>query len=137
MSKKENTNKINNNIDDSKYSVKYRLPLNIPEGFEIYSSLEVLNSSKVEYKDFVITNIVKSRNVFSNIGAAFKSIVGGNIKAYTYLTNNIRNEVTEHLIKMAKEKNANAIIGYRCEITEIADGIIDFVAYGTAVKFVR
>ena len=119
------------------YNSKFKTKLEIPKDFEIYSSMEVIGHKNVEYKEFLITNLTKSRNIFSNIGAGFKSLVGGNIKALTYLTNNTRNEVISNLIKMAQEKDANAIIGLRCEVTEIAQGILDFVVYGTAVKFER
>ena len=118
------------------HNKKFKTELEL-NGFEIYSSFEVLNSKNVKYIKFVITNVTKSRNMFSNIGSGFKSIVGGNIKGLTYLTNNTRNEVITELVDIAKKDGANAIIGLRCEVTEIAQSMLDFVAYGTAVKYER
>lgn len=123
--------------NDNKYDSKYKTELEIPEGFEIYSSMEVIGHKNTTYKKFLMTNLTKSRNAFSALGSSFKSIVGGNIKGLTYLTNNTRNEVIDKLINLAIAEGANAIIGLRCEVTELLPGILDFVVYGTAVYFER
>jgi len=94
----------------------------------------VQTPENAEYKGLVVTNKVKSRNIVSNIGAGFKSIVGGNIGGLTKLTSTTRTEVINQLKKDAKDLGANAIYGFRLNTTSISSDYIDIVAYGTAVK---
>lgn len=77
--------------------------------------------------------IVRSRNVFVNIGAAFQTIVGGNITAWTNLCEQTRAEAFQIMIQHATEVGANAIIGARYDATELSSGVTEVLAYGTAV----
>jgi uncharacterized protein YbjQ (UPF0145 family) len=77
--------------------------------------------------------IVRSRSVLGNIGAALQSFVGGNITLYTELAENAREDAYRLMIEHAAERGANAIIGVRYDANEIADGITEVLAYGTAV----
>ncbi|HYO99172.1 MAG TPA: YbjQ family protein, partial [Pyrinomonadaceae bacterium] len=54
--------------------------------------------------------VVRSRNLFVNIGAVFNSMVGGNITAWTNLCELTRREAFEIMVQHATELNANAII---------------------------
>ncbi|HLL70346.1 MAG TPA: YbjQ family protein [Pyrinomonadaceae bacterium] len=77
--------------------------------------------------------VVRSRNLFVNIGAVFNSMVGGNITAWTNLCEMTRREAFEIMVQHATELNANAIIGARYDATELGTGITEVLAYGTAV----
>ncbi|HEX8455802.1 MAG TPA: YbjQ family protein [Pyrinomonadaceae bacterium] len=77
--------------------------------------------------------VVRSRNLFVNIGAVFNSMVGGNITAWTNLCEQTRREAFEIMIQHATEVGANAIIGARYDATELGSGITEVLAYGTAV----
>lgn len=77
--------------------------------------------------------VVRSRNLFVNIGAAFQSMVGGNITAWTKLCEQTRKDAFEIMIQHATELGANAIVGARYDTTELAGGITEVLAYGTAV----
>ena len=77
--------------------------------------------------------VVRSRNIFVNIGAVFNQLVGGNITAWTNLCEQARREAFEIMIQHATEVGANAIIGARYDATEIATGVTEVLAYGTAV----
>lgn len=77
--------------------------------------------------------VVRSRNVFVNIGAAFQSLAGGNITAWTKLCEQTRSEAFDIMVQHASELGANAIIGARYDATEIASGATEVLAYGTAV----
>ena len=76
---------------------------------------------------------VRSRNVVSNIGASIQILFGGNISVYTKLAETARQEAYDLMIKNAAEVGANAIIAMRYDANEIADGITEVLAYGTAV----
>ena len=63
--------------------------------------------------------IVRSRNLFVNIGAMFNSLVGGNITAWTNLCESTRRDAFDIMIQHATELGANAIIGARYDATEV------------------
>ena len=77
--------------------------------------------------------VVRSRNIFVNIGASFQTLVGGNITAWTNLCESTRRDAFEIMIQHATELGANAIIGARYDATEVASGASEVLAYGTAV----
>ncbi|MBM4158061.1 MAG: YbjQ family protein [Ignavibacteria bacterium] len=77
--------------------------------------------------------IVRSRNLFANIGAAFQTVVGGNITLYTELCEKTRSDAFELMVKHADEVGANALIGIRYDATEVMSGVTEVLAYGTAV----
>jgi uncharacterized protein YbjQ (UPF0145 family) len=77
--------------------------------------------------------VVRSRNLFVNIGAVFNSMVGGNITAWTNLCEATRRDAFEIMVQHATELGANAIIGARYDATELGSGITEVLAYGTAV----
>ena len=67
----------------------------------------------MEYKGLVLASKVKSRNVFSDIGAGFKSMVGGEIKGMSKLTSDLRDELLWELKEKAANIGANAVVGLR------------------------
>ncbi|MCA1629337.1 MAG: YbjQ family protein [Acidobacteria bacterium] len=77
--------------------------------------------------------VVRSRNLFINIGAVFNQMVGGNITAWTSLCEQTRREAFDIMVQHATELGANAIIGARYDATELATGVTEVLAYGTAV----
>ena len=77
--------------------------------------------------------VVRSRNIFVNIGASFQTLVGGNITAWTNLCETTRKDAFEIMIQHATELGANAIIGARYDATEVSSGTTEVLAYGTAV----
>jgi uncharacterized protein YbjQ (UPF0145 family) len=77
--------------------------------------------------------VVRSRNLFVNIGAIFNSMVGGNITAWTNLCETTRRDAFDIMVQHATELGANAIIGARYDATEIAQGATEVLSYGTAV----
>ena len=80
---------------------------------------------------------VRSRSVIGNIGAGIQSLFGGNITIYTELAAKARAEAFDLMVEHAASAGANAIIGMRYDANEIADGITEVLAYGTAVVVER
>lgn len=77
--------------------------------------------------------IVRSRNAFSNIGAGFRTIVGGEVKGYTKLLAGTREQAMERLRAEAASKGANAILMMRFDSGDLGPQMNEVVAYGTAV----
>jgi uncharacterized protein YbjQ (UPF0145 family) len=76
---------------------------------------------------------VRSRSVIGNIGAGIQAMFGGNISLYTELCEHARQEAFEIMLRHGGEVGANAIIGMRYDANEVAQGITEVLAYGTAV----
>jgi uncharacterized protein YbjQ (UPF0145 family) len=81
--------------------------------------------------------IVRARNAFSNIGASFRTVLGGEAKGYTQLLADSRNQAVERLKDAARERGANAVLAMRFDCNEIADIMSEVAAYGTAVRIRR
>jgi uncharacterized protein YbjQ (UPF0145 family) len=77
--------------------------------------------------------IVRARNVFSNIGASFRTVFGGESKGYTQLLSDSRQEAVDRLKDAARQRGANAVLAMRFDCNEIADIMSEVAAYGTAV----
>ncbi len=76
---------------------------------------------------------VRSRNVGSQIGAQFKSLVGGELKGLTKALQDSRQEVTLRLIAEATAKGANCVLAMRFDTSEMGGIWTEICAYGTAV----
>lgn len=81
--------------------------------------------------------IARSRNLASNIGAGLKSIIGGEIGAYTKMLTDSRTEAIERLKQAASEKGANAVLAMRFDTSEMGNTMNEVAAYGTAVKITK
>jgi len=87
----------------------------------------------VEVHGEVFGLIVRARNVFSNIGASFRTVFGGEVGGYTKLLSESREHAVDRLKEAAAAKGANAVIAMRFDCNEIADIMSEVAAYGTAV----
>jgi uncharacterized protein YbjQ (UPF0145 family) len=91
----------------------------------------------VEVHGEVFGLIVRARNVFSNIGAGFRTVFGGEAKGYTTLLTDSRNQAIERLREHAVQRGGNAVLAMRFDCNEIADMMSEVAAYGTAVTVRR
>ena len=76
---------------------------------------------------------VRSRSIVGNIGAALQTLAGGNITIYTQLCERAREDAFRLMMDHATETGANAVIGMRYDANEVAAGVTEVLAYGTAV----
>jgi len=111
-------------ISDPKLTVSGQMVTTAFElpGYRVHQSLGVVRGI-----------VVRSRNLFVNLGAVFNSMVGGNITAWTNLCESTRRDAFDIMIQHATELGANAIIGARYDATEVSSGATEVLAYGTAV----
>ena len=77
---------------------------------------------------------VRSRNAFSQLGAGFKSLVGGELKGMTKALVDSRQQVIDRMVEEAEKKGANAIVAMRFDTSEMGDTWTEICAYGTAVR---
>ena len=76
---------------------------------------------------------VRSRNLGSQLGAGFKSMMGGELRGMTKMLTQSRTEAQDRLAEAAQAKGADAILAMRFETSEFQAGQ-EMCAYGTAVK---
>jgi len=76
---------------------------------------------------------VRSRSLIGNIGAGIQTLFGGNISLYQELCEKARQEAYEIMIMHAEQIGANAIIGMRYDANDVAAGVTEVLAYGTAL----
>ena len=81
--------------------------------------------------------VVRSRSIVGNIGASLQTLVGGNITLYTELCERARADAFRLMLDHAAESGANAVIGVRYDANEVAAGVTEVLAYGTAVVVER
>jgi len=77
--------------------------------------------------------VVRSRNLFANLGAGLQTLVGGNITILTDLCEKTRQDAFNMMIQHAAEHGANAVIMARYDANELMQGVTEVLAYGTAV----
>lgn len=78
-------------------------------------------------------NTVRAKHVGRDIMAGFKNIAGGELRGYTELLTESRNEATQRMIAQAQQMGANAVVNVRFTTASIAGGAAEMYAYGTAV----
>ncbi|VDG20667.1 Hypothetical protein [Lactobacillus sakei subsp. sakei 23K] [Lactiplantibacillus mudanjiangensis] len=78
----------------------------------------------------------QSKNVFKNIGASLKNVVGGEIKAYTKMLDKSREIAIDRLRSEAEKVGGDAVVMMRFDSGSIGSDMQSVAAYGTAVKFV-
>jgi uncharacterized protein YbjQ (UPF0145 family) len=101
----------------------------------------LVNTDYISGKDFEILGMVKGatiqcKNIGKDIGAGLKSIVGGEMKAYTEMMDQARDIATNRMVQAAEELGADAVVNVRFTTSAIAQGAAEVIVYGTAVKFV-
>ncbi len=79
-------------------------------------------------------NRVKAAHVGRDILAALRNLVGGEVKEYADLLTSVREAAVDDMVHEANILGANAIIGIRFASSQIASGMAEILAYGTAVK---
>jgi uncharacterized protein YbjQ (UPF0145 family) len=100
----------------------------------VTTSNYIPNREVVEVLGVVKGNTVRARNIGRDIGAALKSVVGGEVKTYTDMTTNARDEAYNRMVNEAIKLGADAIIDMRYSTSLVMQGASEMLAYGTAVK---
>ena len=81
----------------------------------------------------VTDSTVREKHIAKDIFAGLKNIVGGELKAYTELLNESRNEALQRMMVDASSRGANAIVNVRFATSNVAAGASELFCYGTAV----
>ena len=101
----------------------------------------LVNTDYITGKEFEMLGLVKgstiqSKNVGKDITQGFKTLVGGELKAYNEMMNEARALATKRMVEEAEHLGADAIVNIRYASSAIMQGAAEVIAYGTAVKIV-
>ena len=105
-------------------------------GFQmLIISSDTIPGKEIEMLGLVKGHTVQTVNVLKDIGAGFKTLVGGELKKYNEMMSNARNIATGRMEAEAQALGADAIVGVRYTTSSIMQGAAEILAYGTAVKY--
>lgn len=102
----------------------------------IVTTTEKIPGHNYEVISEVFGVTTQSKNLFKNIGASLKNVVGGEIKAYTEMIHEARDKAISRLREEAASQGADAVVMMRFDSGSIGGDMQSVVAYGTAVKFI-
>ncbi|MCI8936282.1 MAG: YbjQ family protein [Lachnospiraceae bacterium] len=101
----------------------------------ILVNTDYINGKELEMLGLVKGSTIQSKNIGRDITQSFKTLVGGELKAYTDMMNEARDLATERMIAEAERLSADAIVNVRYASSAVMQGAAEVMAYGTAVKF--
>jgi uncharacterized protein YbjQ (UPF0145 family) len=87
-----------------------------------------------EFYGVVTGSTVRAKHIGKDILAGLKNIVGGELKSYTELLSEARQEALQRMIAEAQSMGANAVVNVRFSTSSISQGAAELFAYGTAVR---
>jgi uncharacterized protein YbjQ (UPF0145 family) len=100
----------------------------------LISNIEIVPGRKVvEHLGLVQGSTVRAKHVGRDIAASFKNVFGGELKGYTELLNDSREEAIQRMIAQAESIGANAVLNVRFSTSSVAQGAAELFVYGTAV----
>jgi uncharacterized protein YbjQ (UPF0145 family) len=102
----------------------------------ILVNTDYISGKNLEMLGLVKGSTIQSKNVGRDITQSFKTLVGGELKAYNEMMNDARALATKRMVAEAEELGADAVVNIRYSSSAIMQGAAEVIAYGTAVKFV-
>jgi len=100
----------------------------------IVTNIETVPGQQIiKHLGLVSGNTVRSKHAGRDIMAGLKNIFGGELRGYTELLTESREEATKRMIEQAKAIGANAVVNVRFSTSSVAAGAAELFAYGTAV----
>lgn len=96
---------------------------------------ETIAGKELEPLGLVKGSTIQSKHLGKDISQGFKTLVGGELKAYTEMMNDARALATQRMVEEAERLNADAVVAMRYSSSSIMQGAAEVMAYGTAVKY--
>ena len=101
----------------------------------ILVNTDYISGKELEMLGLVKGSTIHSKHLGKDISQAFKTLVGGELKAYTEMMNEARAIATKRMVEEAEALGADAVVNVRYASSAIMQGAAEVIAYGTAVKF--
>ena len=102
----------------------------------ILVNTDYISGKNLEMLGLVKGSTIQTKNVGHDITQSFKTLVGGELKAYNDMMNDARALASKRMVQEAQALGADAVVNVRYSTSSIMAGAAEVMAYGTAVKFV-
>lgn len=102
----------------------------------IIVTTETISGKNLQTLGLVTGSTVQSKNAFKDMGAGFRSMVGGEVGSYQKMLAEARDIAIGRMIAQAESMGADAIVATRFSSSSVMQGAAEILATGTAVKFV-
>ena len=103
----------------------------------ILVNTDYISGKELETLSLVKGSTIQSKNIGTDIAQSFKTLVGGELKAYNEMMNEARALATKRMVAEAEELGADAVINIRYASSAVMQGAAEVIVYGTAVKFIN
>ena len=103
----------------------------------ILVNTDYISGKELETLSLVKGSTIQSKNIGKDIAQSFKTLVGGELKAYNQMMNEARALATKRMVAEAEELGADAVVNIRYASSAVMQGAAEVIAYGTAVKFIN
>ncbi len=100
----------------------------------ILVNTDYITGKELEMLGMVKGSTIQSKNIGKDITQGLKTIVGGELKAYTEMMNDARALATKRMVEEAEALGADAIVNIRYASSSVTQGAAEVIVYGTAVK---
>ncbi|MCI5689630.1 MAG: YbjQ family protein [Clostridiales bacterium] len=101
----------------------------------ILVNTDYIAGKELEMLGLVKGSTIQSKNIGRDITQSFKTIVGGELGAYTEMMNDARALATKRMVAEAEGLGADAVVNVRYASATVMQGAAEVMAYGTAVRF--
>ncbi|ONI44984.1 hypothetical protein AN640_05090 [Candidatus Epulonipiscium fishelsonii] len=101
----------------------------------LLTTTNFIDGKELEILGLVYGSTVQSKHVGRDIGAGFKTLVGGELKGYTEMLDDARRIAVDRIKEDAKKIGADAIVNILFNSSAIVPGASEILVYGTAVKY--
>jgi uncharacterized protein YbjQ (UPF0145 family) len=108
--------------------------MNPPQLMIVSTGNDIAGHVVVEYLGIVRGIVVRSTGIARGIAGGLRSIVGGDIPEYVAVCEEARQRAYDQMLAHARQVGADAIIAFRYDAAEFAQGSTEVLAYGTAVR---
>lgn len=102
----------------------------------ILVNIDHIPGKEIEAIGLVKGSSIRTKNMFRDIGAGLKTLIGGEMKGYVKMMDEARQLATKRMVDDAEKVGADAVINIRYSTSAIMAGAAEILAYGTAVKLV-
>ena len=101
----------------------------------ILVNTDYIAGKELEMLGLVKGSTIQTKHLGNDIGAAFKTLVGGELTSYNEMMNEARALATKRMVEEAETLGADAVVNIRYASASVMAGAAEVMAYGTAVKF--
>ena len=102
----------------------------------ILVNTDYINGKNFEMLGLVKGSTIQSKHLGKDLAQSFKTLVGGELKAYTEMMNEARELATSRMVSEAEALGADAIVNIRFASSAVMQGAAEVIVYGTAVRFI-